>query len=184
MNDSLPCTCDLRQVIPQFIARIHISKTRVREAIHDLLCTIGKQYPQALLFPLTVAANNMEPNRARFAYAKQILDKMQDHSADLVAEVACDGIGSRSLPSWQARMVSEELIRVAVLWGEMWHELLEDASKLYHAKEYDAMLAQLIPLHQKMLDVRSLHAIAPAHLRRAALVGNRQGVPVCGAVRG
>ncbi len=27
----------------------------------------------------------------------------------------------------QARMVSEELIRVAVLWGEQWHELLEQA---------------------------------------------------------
>ena len=74
-------------MIPQFIARIHISKARVREAIHDLLCTIGKKHPQSLLFPLTVAANNMEPNRARFTYAKQILDKMQDHSAELVSEV-------------------------------------------------------------------------------------------------
>jgi len=42
---------------------------------------------QALLFPLTVAANNLEPNRARFMYAKQILDKMQDHSSELVTEV-------------------------------------------------------------------------------------------------
>jgi hypothetical protein len=27
------------------------------------------------------------------------------------------------------------------------------ASKLYHAKDYDGMLALLIPLHQKMNDV-------------------------------
>ena len=34
------------QVIPQFIARIHISKQRVREAIHALLCNVGKAHPQ------------------------------------------------------------------------------------------------------------------------------------------
>ena len=39
---------------------------------------------------------------------------MQDHSSALVQ---------------QAIMVSEELIRVAILWHEQWHEGLEDASR-------------------------------------------------------
>ena len=43
-----------------------------------------------------------------------ILRNMQDHSSALVQ---------------QAIMVSEELIRVAILWHEQWHEGLEDASR-------------------------------------------------------
>jgi len=46
--------------------------------------------------------------------AESILQKMQEHSSDLVK---------------QAIMVSEELIRVAILWHEQWHEGLEDASR-------------------------------------------------------
>ncbi len=30
----------------------------------------------------------------------------------------------------QARMVSEELIRVAVLWSEMWNEALEEVGRM------------------------------------------------------
>lgn len=31
----------------------------------------------------------------------------------------------------EARLVSEELIRCAILWHELWHEALDDASRLY-----------------------------------------------------
>ena len=34
----------------------------------------------------------------------------------------------------QAALVSSELIRVAILWHEMWHEGLEEASRLYFGK--------------------------------------------------
>ena len=43
-----------------------------------------------------------------------ILQNMMDHSSRLVQ---------------QAILVSEELIRVAILWHEQWHEGLEDASR-------------------------------------------------------
>ena len=46
--------------------------------------------------------------------ANMILSNMREHSSDLVQ---------------QAVMVSEELIRVAILWHEQWHETLEDASR-------------------------------------------------------
>ena len=46
--------------------------------------------------------------------ADMILSNMHEHSSDLVQ---------------QAVMVSEELIRVAKLWHEQWHETLEDASR-------------------------------------------------------
>lgn len=48
-------------------------------------------------------------------------------------------------------MVSEELIRVAILWHEMWHEGLEEASRLFFGeKKIEAMFGVLEPLHQMM----------------------------------
>lgn len=45
-------------------------------------------------------------------------------------------------------MVSQELIRVAILWHELWHEGLEEASRLYFTeKNPDGMIAALEPLH-------------------------------------
>lgn len=73
--------------------------------IHHLLADIGKYHPQALIYPLTVASKSSSP--FRLAAANKILKNMCDHSHVLVQ---------------QAMMVSEELIRVAILWHELWHE--------------------------------------------------------------
>ena len=52
-------------------------------------------------------------------------------------------------------MVSEELIRVAILWHEMWHEHLEEASRLYfNDKNPEAMIEYLAPLHAALEKVR------------------------------
>lgn len=48
-------------------------------------------------------------------------------------------------------MVSEELIRVAILWHEMWHEGLEEASRLYFGeRNVKGMFEVLEPLHAMM----------------------------------
>jgi len=48
----------------------------------------------------------------------------------------------------QAALVSSELIRVSILWHEMWHAALEDASRLYfELGDVDGMMAALDPLH-------------------------------------
>lgn len=45
--------------------------------------------------------------------------------------------------------MSTELIRVAILWHEMWHEALEEASRLYFGDHnIEAMLKALEPLHE------------------------------------
>ena len=104
------------EVIPQLIARINQPNTRVRQSIHRLLAEVGKAHPQALVYPLTVA---MKSNVTRRSHsAGQIMESMRQHSPDLVE---------------QADTVSQELIRVAVLWHELWHEGLEEASRLYEA---------------------------------------------------
>jgi len=123
------------QVIPQLIARIHAPSPNVRHLIHQLLSDVGKEHPQALIYPLTVASKSQ--SSVRSSAAKAILDKMRLHSPNLVE---------------QALLVSEELIRVAILWHEMWHEGLEEASRLYFGdKNVEGMFAILEPLH-KMIE--------------------------------
>ncbi|KAI7861526.1 armadillo-type protein [Spinellus fusiger] len=123
------------QVIPQLIARVHAPNATVRSLIHQLLTEIGREHPQALVYSLTVASKSQSVPRKRATFA--IMDRMRTHSATLVD---------------QALMVSQELIRVAILWHEMWHEGLEEASRLYFGdRNVNAMFATLEPLH-KMLD--------------------------------
>ena len=57
----------------------------------------------------------------------------------------------------QAKLVSKELIRVVILWHEMWHEGLEEASCLYFGKpNIEGMLNVLEPLHA-MLEQDQIH---------------------------
>ena len=119
-------------VIPQLIARIHSPHSNIRRLIHQLLADIGKAHPQALVYALTVASKY--PNLARRRAAMNIIDKMREHCPLLVE---------------QALMVSEELIRVAILWHEQWHVGLEEASRLYYGDHnIEAMFGVLEPLHE------------------------------------
>lgn len=119
------------QVIPQLIARIDTPRALVSRLIHHLLIDIGKSHPQALVYPLTVASKSA--SALRRTAANKILKSMCEHSSTLVA---------------QAVMISDELIRVAILWHELWHEGLEEASRLYFGEHnVKGMLDTLEPLH-------------------------------------
>ena len=135
------------QVIPQLIARIDTNKNFVASLIHNLLTEFGKIHPQALVYRLILASkcNNSTANLSintpvsaninRNA-ASLILHSLREHNNTLVD---------------QAIMVSEELIRVAILWHENWHESLEEASKLYFGeRNTKGMLDTLEPLHNMM----------------------------------
>ncbi|KAL8819240.1 MAG: hypothetical protein Q9223_002295 [Gallowayella weberi] len=123
------------EVIPQLIARINQPSRDVRASIHRLISEVGKAHPQALVYPLTVAMKSNVAKRSEAAGS--IMDSMKTHSPILVQ---------------QAELVSLELIRVAVLWHELWHEGLEEASRLYFGdNDIDGMFANLEPLHD-MID--------------------------------
>ncbi|KAH9295237.1 hypothetical protein KI387_038825, partial [Taxus chinensis] len=118
-------------VLPQIIARIHSNIPAVRELIQSLLVRIGRGHPQALMYPLLVACKSISTLRS--AAAQEVVDKVRQHSGVLVD---------------QAELVSKELIRVAILWHEMWHEALEEASRLYFGEHnVEGMLNVLEPLH-------------------------------------
>ncbi|PWA90617.1 target of rapamycin [Artemisia annua] len=121
-------------VLPQIIARIHSNNHAVRELIQSLLVRIGQTHPQALMYPLLVACKSI--SNLRKAAAQEVVDKVRQHSGLLVD---------------QAQLVSEELIRVAILWHEMWHEALEEASRLYFGEHnIEGMLKVLEPLHEML----------------------------------
>ncbi|EPX74347.1 phosphatidylinositol kinase Tor2 [Schizosaccharomyces octosporus yFS286] len=122
------------EVIPQLIARIHAPSLNVRKSVHQLLSDVGRAHPQALVYPLTVAAKSQSSTRQNAALA--IMDSVRTHSARLVE---------------QARLVSHELIRAAILWHEQWHEGLEEASRLYFGDHnIEGMFAVLRPLHEML----------------------------------
>ncbi|XP_022763546.1 serine/threonine-protein kinase TOR isoform X3 [Durio zibethinus] len=121
-------------VLPQIIARIHSNNHAVRELIQSLLVRIGQIHPQALMYPLLVACKSI--SNLRKAAAQEVVDKVRQHSGVLVD---------------QAQLVSKELLRVAILWHESWHEALEEASRLYFGEHnIEGMLKVLEPLHEML----------------------------------
>jgi FKBP12-rapamycin complex-associated protein len=121
-------------VLPQLLARIQIKSKAIRSVLHPLLVRLGAKHPQALMYPLSVLLKS--PVVERKNAAESLINSLKAHSNDLVEE---------------ARMVSSELIRVAILWLELWHEGLEDASRLYYGEGNVAgMLDVLLPLHQQL----------------------------------
>ncbi|CAL5438270.1 unnamed protein product [Camellia sinensis] len=86
----------------------------------------------SLMYPLLVACKSI--SNLRKVAAQEMVDKVRQHSGVLVD---------------QAQLVSNELIRVAILWHEMWHEALEEASCLYFSEHnIEGMLKVLEPLHE------------------------------------
>ena len=121
-------------VLPQLLARIHIKSPSVRSVLHPLLVRIGTKHPQAMMYPLSVLLKS--PVTDRKIAAESLMNSLKTHSNALIEE---------------SLMVSSELIRVAILWLELWHEGLEDASRLYYGEGNVAgMLDVLIPLHTEL----------------------------------
>lgn len=121
-------------VLPQLLARIHIKDPAIRSVLHPLLTRLGEKHPQALMYPLSVLVKS--PVAERKNSAESLMNSLKNHSSDLVED---------------ALMVSSELIRVAILWLETWHEGLDDASQLYcRDGNVVGMLDLLLPLHENL----------------------------------
>ena len=106
------------------IARLEASKSNVAKVVYQILIEIGIHHPQALIYPLSVAQKSLIEERKKAA--EKVLNSMREHSNNLVN---------------QALMVNEELIRISILWHEMWNKGLEEACILfYHANNENTMI--------------------------------------------
>jgi len=73
-------------------------------------------------------------SQARVEATKTIMKNMCEHSSTLLD---------------QTLLVAKELVRVSILWPELWHETLEEASRLYFREHnITAMFERLQPLHE------------------------------------
>lgn len=119
-------------VLPQLIARIDHPEPNARRLLHGLLMRLGAQHSQALVYPLSVAFKS--PKEDRKEAAQSLMASLRLQNPKLID---------------QALMVSHELVRMAILWQEEWHESLEEASKQYFGDgNIQGMLDTLAPLHQ------------------------------------
>ena len=130
------------QVIPQIIARIDSSDPAIRKNINGLLCRATRAHPQAVTYPLVVCTNKSciyntgtesAATELRRQAAQDVLNQIRSESKNLID---------------QAQLVATELIRVAILWSEMWTDSVEEASRLYFG-DHDpmGMIAVLEPLY-------------------------------------
>ncbi|KAJ2807852.1 phosphatidylinositol kinase- protein kinase tor1 [Coemansia guatemalensis] len=128
------------QVIPQILARIHIESESTRRLIRQLLVEVGKFHPHAILFSLYVAARSDHVKRG--LAAREVLAKLHDLHAVLVEET---------------EVVSRELIRITLLFPEMWYEALRNASVAYFAyHNAEDMMRCVRPLHKRTRNPETL----------------------------
>lgn len=121
-------------VIPQLIARLNITNQSTSGLLVTILTKLGEVHPQSLIYALTVSVSSNAESKQK--NAQKILDTMKMKYPKLVE---------------QATMVSSELMRVAILWSEMWYEALEDASRAYFFQnDTKEMTAILENLHEVM----------------------------------
>nr|CCC47387.1 conserved hypothetical protein, fragment [Trypanosoma vivax Y486] len=98
-------------VIPQLVARIGIAAKLARSILTDLLVSIGSKYPHALIYPLTVTVKSPEAIRR------------------LVAERVLKGIRvSNDLMVEEASLISNEMVRIAILWTDKWYNQIHRAA--------------------------------------------------------
>ncbi|AAZ10671.1 hypothetical protein, conserved [Trypanosoma brucei brucei TREU927] len=127
---SVPCYVWLN-VIPQLVARIGITGAKARSILTDLLVSIGSNFPHALLYPLTVTEKSPEVMRRQAA--ERVLKGIRVTNGPMVEE---------------ASLISNEMVRIAILWTEKWHNCIQlAAGKPENVSEIRNILR---PLYEEM----------------------------------
>ncbi|KEG11364.1 putative phosphatidylinositol 4-kinase [Trypanosoma grayi] len=118
-------------VIPQLVARIGITASLARSSLTELLVRVGSKYPHALIYPLTVTEKS--PEAIRRLMAERVLKGIRVSNGPMVEE---------------ASLISNEMVRIAILWAEKWHSHIHCAAR--KLDDADAMLRILDPLYDEL----------------------------------
>ncbi|KAF9960667.1 Serine/threonine-protein kinase smg1 [Mortierella alpina] len=94
-------------IIPQLFARLDHPEKPVQSLIADLLCKIGDQYPQLIVFHCVVGANSAHNTPCQ----RRLLGVIGEHLIKSHPELVS-----------QVRHLIRELERITVLWEEVWYK--------------------------------------------------------------
>ncbi|KAF9558938.1 Serine/threonine-protein kinase smg1 [Mortierella alpina] len=94
-------------IIPQLFARLDHPEKPVQSLIADLLCKIGDQYPQLIVFHCVVGANSAHNTPCQRRLLGVIGEFLIKSHPELVSQV---------------RHLIRELERITVLWEEVWYK--------------------------------------------------------------
>ncbi|KAF9175596.1 hypothetical protein BGX20_003599 [Mortierella sp. AD010] len=94
-------------IIPQLFARLDHPEKPVQSLITDLLCKIGEQFPQLIVFHCVVGANSAHNSACQRRLLGLIGDFLNKSHPALVSQV---------------QHLIRELGRITVLWEEVWHK--------------------------------------------------------------
>ncbi|KAF9908194.1 Serine/threonine-protein kinase smg1 [Linnemannia zychae] len=94
-------------IIPQLFARLDHPEVPVQTLIADLLCKIGVQFPQLIVFHCVVGANSAHNSACQRRLLRSIGEFLTKSHPELVSQV---------------EHLIRELERITVLWEEMWYK--------------------------------------------------------------
>jgi len=138
-----PLSCDPERwlkVVPQLIAIMDMKKV---DNIPEILAHIGEKHAQGILWSLIYAQKNpTQENERQSDLAKSIINRIRDHSKNLVKE---------------AEMISTELVSVAMLWIDQWNEALEDILQKFYCQQNNQELDRRQKIEYIKRRMRGLH---------------------------
>ncbi|KAG0298308.1 Serine/threonine-protein kinase smg1 [Linnemannia gamsii] len=134
-------------IIPQLFARLDHPEKPVQSLIADLLCKIGLQFPQLIVFHCVVGANSAHNSACQRRLLRFIGEFLTKSHPELVSQV---------------EHLIRELERITVLWEEMWYKkimssiselknTLQELTEQYHGLDAISGLG-LEDKHAVMLD--------------------------------
>lgn len=123
------------EVIPQLLARIDIQDDIIRRTLVELLEKISLKFPQAILYSLSVQENSTSNQRKNAARA--LMEKLKTTQKTLIE---------------QAHTISTELNRSAIVLAEMWHEAIQEASRIYFGKQDGKAMYNYLQQYHKIME--------------------------------
>ncbi|KAK2957392.1 putative serine/threonine protein kinase [Blattamonas nauphoetae] len=123
-------------VIPQLIAQLDLD-VPLRSQLHEVLLKVSENHPNMLLFPLIVATKSN--NGLRKDISQHILQKIVEQNKGIV---------------YDGKLVSHELIRIAVTTDELWSYSLDEISGKFYHEDYEGSYQDLLQLYRTLHDLK------------------------------
>eukprot|EP00755_Sulcionema_specki_P032510 Sspe_Gene.19787::Locus_7227_Transcript_1_1_Confidence_1.000_Length_7617::g.19787::m.19787/K07203/MTOR, FRAP, TOR; serine/threonine-protein kinase mTOR len=104
------------EILPQLVARL--DEPGITELIEEVLIKVAASFPQRVLLAVSVPLRDRRP--------------MSQHGLRRRAVERIEELTRRNFPNLveQVKMITDELVRISVLWAEEWDEAIEEAMQL------------------------------------------------------